>query len=134
MNKIYFLVIISISFSLPCFADTDLEESTQQAEYLTAEEMTPEDYAKLSEFAVKYDVCLTKTSQSEINNFDDPRHVVDLAMKQCAYELEELNNWMTEKKIPPPFRQRYIQKTSSRSVGKVLPAVMMGIAARRSAN
>ncbi len=56
MNKIYFLVIISISFSLPCFADTDLEESTQQAEYMTAEEMTPEDYAKLSEFAVKYDV------------------------------------------------------------------------------
>ncbi len=96
-------------------------------------QITEDDYAKLSDYAVQYDACLNEKSRIEINNFNDPRHVVDTAMKQCAVKLEALNSWMQERKFPPGFIHKYIQKTSNRTVGKLLPAVMMEIAARQSA-
>jgi hypothetical protein len=78
----------------------------------------------MNEFAVAYDECLTETSHAEVPNYNDPRHVVDVAMKQCAVKLEELNAWLTEKRFPPHFKKGYITKTSNKSVRQVLPEVM----------
>jgi hypothetical protein len=135
MKKIFYRTIICFGFIFPCYADTSTSEdetSMHQSEYLSPDQITEDDYAKLSAYAIEYDTCLNEKSRVEINNFNDPRHVVDTAMKQCAIKLEALNSWMQERKFPPGFTNRYIQKTSSRSVNKLLPAVMMEIAARQS--
>ena len=123
-------------FAVPGLAEPDTpegESNPDQVEYLTQDQMTDEDYTRLSEGAAKYDACLNEKSARELQNYDDPRHVVDTAMKQCAIVLDELNNWMIFRKIPPGFANRYMQKTVNRSVNKLLPRVMMQTAARQSA-
>ena len=136
MKKIFCIAILCIGFIAPCYADSNTPEeeaNKEQSEYLMPNQITEDDYAKLSDYAVQYDACLNEKSRIEINNFNDPRHVVDTAMKQCAVKLEALNSWMQERKFPPGFIHKYIQKTSNRKVGKLLPAVMMEIATRQSA-
>jgi len=78
----------------------------------------------MSEFSGAYDECLTDTSRAEVANYDDPRHVVDVAMKQCAVKLEELNAWFTEKRFPPSFKKGYIKRLSGKSVRRIMPEVM----------
>jgi len=136
MKKIFCIAILCIGFIAPCYADSNTPEeeaNKEQSEYLMPNQITEDDYAKLSDYAIEYDTCLNEESRIQLNNFNDPRHVVDTAMKKCAFKLEELNAWMQERKFPPGFIHKYIQKTSNRTVGKLLPAVMMEIAARQSA-
>lgn len=96
----------------------------KEPEYLSHDQVTREDYSTISEFGDAYDECLADTSRAEVANYDDPRHVVDIAMKQCAVKLEELNKWLTEKRFPPSFKKGYIRKISSKSVQQVMPEIM----------
>jgi hypothetical protein len=105
------------------------EEDTKPAtssepEYISQSDVTRDDYNMMNEFAVAYDECLTDTSRAEVANYNDPRHVVDVAMKQCAVKLEELNDWLTEKRFPPHFKKGHIKKVSNKSVRQVMPEVM----------
>jgi len=100
------------------------QETNSEPEYLSQDQVTREDYSTMNEFKDAYDECMTETSRAEVANYGDPRHVVDVAMKQCAVKLEELNNWLTEKRFPPGFKKSYIRKISSKSVRQVMPEVM----------
>ncbi len=103
---------------------TDSELTSSEPEYLSQDQVTREDYNMMSEFSDAYDECLTNTSRAEVANYNDPRHVVDVAMKQCAVKLEELNDWLTKKNFPPSFKRGYIKRLSGKSVRRVLPEVM----------
>jgi len=100
------------------------QETNSEPEYLSQDQVTREDYSTMSEFKGAYDECMTDTSRAEVVNYNDPRHVVDVAMKQCAVKLEELNDWLTEKRFPPGFKKGYIRKISNKSVRQVMPEVM----------
>ncbi len=133
MNKIYYITLIYFCLFVPCHAESaDQDNTVQQSEYLSPDEITRDDYEKMAQHSAQYHDCLQEKSRAEINNYNDPRHVVDSAMKLCAYELENLNVWMTERKFSLPFRRGYIRRTSTRTVGKLMPAVMMAIASRQS--
>ena len=135
MKFINLVVLLYFGIIFSCYAGAveNSEDSNPSAsEYLSPDQMTEDDYAKLSEYSSEYDSCLNEESRIQLNNFDDPRHVVDTAMKKCAFRLEELNVWMQDRNFPPGFIHKYIQKTSNKTVNKVLPSVMMAIAARRS--
>jgi len=103
--------------------DSSLATSSEP-EYISQSEVTMEDYSMMDEFKVAYNECMTETSRAEVANYNDPRHVVDVAMKQCAVKLEELNEWLTEKRFPPHFKKGYITKMSNKSVRQVMPEVM----------
>ncbi len=129
LNKLVLLLTITIpAFAVTAGTDDDSSagapEASVETEYLTQDQVTREDYNTMSEFGVAYDECMEETSRTEVANYNDPRHVVDFAMKQCAVKLEELNNWFTEKRFPPNFKQGYIRKISGRSVREVMPKVM----------
>ena len=100
------------------------QETNSEPEYLSQDQVTREDYSTMNEFKDAYDECMTETSRAEVVNYSDPRHVVDVAMKQCAVKLEELNDWLTEKRFPPGFKKGYIRKISNKSVRQVMPEVM----------
>jgi len=100
------------------------QETSPEPEYLTQDQVTQEDYNTMSEFGGAYDECLTDTSRAEVVNYDDPRHVVDVAMKQCAVKLEELNAWFIEKRFPPSFIKGHIKRLSGKSVRRIMPEVM----------
>lgn len=99
-------------------------EINPEPEYLSQDQVTQEDYITMAEFGGAYDECLTNTSRAEVANYDDPRHVVDVAMKQCAVKLEDLNDWLTKSKFPPGFKKGYIRKISGSSVRQVMPEIM----------
>lgn len=127
-NRLTKLVLFLLSQS-PVYVIAGEEADTSPAtgsepEYISQSEVTREDYNMMNEFAVAYDECLTEASRSEVANYNDPRHVVDVAMKQCAVELEELNEWLTEKRFPPHFKKGYVTKISNKSVRQVMPEVM----------
>ncbi len=136
MNKIYYFMLIFVSLTIPCFANSDNSEnvdSNQQTEYLSPDEIAQDDFYKIEEHSIRYSECINDKSRSEINNYNDPRHVVDAAMKFCAYALEELDHWMIERKLPPPIRHKFIRRISSRAVGKTLRLVMMEKAVHQGA-
>ena len=98
--------------------------TSSEPEYISHSDVTRDDHNIMTEFAVAYDECLTETSHAEVANYNDPRHVVDAAMKQCAVKLEELNEWLTEKRFPPHFRKGYTTKLSNKAVRRIMPEVM----------
>ncbi|NIQ16082.1 MAG: hypothetical protein GTO02_17330, partial [Candidatus Dadabacteria bacterium] len=88
---------MSISFSISSYAEsTDSKQETtpQQTEYLSPDQLTDDDYTKLSEFANEYNECLNVRSREELENFNDPRHIVDTAMKKCVPVQDNLYKWM----------------------------------------
>jgi hypothetical protein len=104
-----------------------------QAEYITPDKMTREDHMMIAEYSDNYNGCLQDTSIEQMNTRDDPRHVVDYAMKHCAGILEELDLKMIEKNFEPDFRQGYIRRTSNQAANGMLRLVMMAMANRQSA-
>lgn len=127
-NRLIKLVLLLLTLS-PVYVTAVEQADTSQAassepEYISRSEVTNEDYNMMNEFKDAYDECMTNTSRAEVANYNDPRHVVDVAMKQCAVNLEELNTWLTEKRFPPHFKKGYITKISNKSVRKVMPEVM----------
>ncbi len=76
------------------------------------------------EFSSAYNKCLTDTSRAEVANYNDPRHVVDVAMKKCSVKLEKLNDWFTEKRFLPSFKKGYIKKLNGKSARRVMPEIM----------
>jgi hypothetical protein len=127
-NRLIKLVLLLLTLS-PVYVTAVEQADTSQAassepEYISRSEVTNEDYNMMNEFKDAYDECMTNTSRAEVANYNDPRHVVDVAMKQCAVNLEELNEWLTEKRFPPHFKKGYITKISNKSVRKVMPEVM----------
>ena len=127
-NRLIKLVLLLLTLS-PVYVTAGEEADTNPAtssepEYISQSEVTREDYNMMNEFADAYDECLAETSRAEVPNYNDPRHVVDVAMKQCAVKLEELNAWLTEKRFPPHFKKGYITKISNKSVRQVMPEVM----------
>ncbi len=124
-SKLVFLLLILNPVYVAAGGDGDVNpEASSEPEYISQSEVTREDYSTMDEFKVAYDECMTETSRAEVANYNDARHVVDVAMKQCAVILEELNEWLTEKRFPPHFKKGYITKTSNKSVRQVLPEVM----------
>ncbi len=103
-----------------------------QAEYLTPDKMTREDHMMLAEYTDNYNGCLQDTSIEQMSTQNDPRHVVDFAMKHCASILEELDQKMIEDNYDPNFRQGYIRRASNQAANGMLRLVMMGMANRQS--
>lgn len=125
LTKFVLLLLILNPVYVTAGGEEDIKpEVNSEPEYLSQDQVTMEDYNTMNEFRVAYDDCMTETSRVEVVNYNDPRHVVDVAMKQCAVKLEELNEWLTEKRFPPDFKKGYIRKTSNKSVRKVMPEVM----------
>ena len=125
LTKFVLLLLILNPVYVTAGGEEDIKpEVNSEPEYLSQDQVTMEDYNTMNEFRVAYDDCMTETSRAEVVNYNDPRHVVDVAMKQCAVKLEELNEWLTEKRFPPDFKKGYIRKTSNKSVRKVMPEVM----------
>ncbi len=127
-NRLIKFVLLLLTLS-PVYVTAGEEVETNPAtssedEYISRSEVTNEDYNMMNEFKDAYDECMTNTSRAEVANYNDPRHVVDVAMKQCAVKLEELNEWLTEKRFPPHFKKGYITKISNKSVRQVMPEVM----------
>jgi len=125
MKKTLAKIALLLSTQIPVCAIAGGEDETKpEPEYLSQDQVTQEDYSTMAEFGSAYDDCLTDTSRAEVANYDDPRHVVDVAMKQCAVKLEELNAWFTEKRFPPSFKKGYIKRLSGKSVRRIMPEVM----------
>jgi len=124
-SKLVFLLLILIPVYAAAGGDGDVNpEASSEPEYISQSDVTKEDYNMMDEFKAAYNECMTETSRAEVPNYNDPRHVVDVAMKQCAVNLEELNDWLTEKRFPPHFKKGYIIKLSNKSVRQVMPKVM----------
>ena len=104
--------------------------SLPQAEYLTPENMSREDYVLLNEYSDNYNGCLSNTSIEQMSSQTDPLHVVDFAMKHCASIMEELNQKMIEKNFDPDFRESYIHRVSKNAANDMLRMVMMSMANR----
>ncbi len=125
LSKLVLLLLILNPVYVAAGGDRDVNsETSSEPEYISQSEVTREDYNMMDEFKVAYDECMTETSRAEVANYNDPRHVVDVAMKQCAVKLEELNDWLTEKRFPPHFKKGHITKISNKSVRQVMPEVM----------
>ena len=127
-NRLIKFVLLLLTLN-PVYVAAGGEEGTNPAtssepEYISQSDVTREDYNMMAEFKVAYDDCMTETSRAEVANYNDARHVIDVAMKQCAVKLEELNEWLMGKRFPPHFRKGYITKISNKSVRKVMPEVM----------
>ncbi len=124
-SKLVLLLLILNPVYIAAGGGEDTNPATSlEPEYISQSEVTREDYNMMDEFKAAYDECITETSRAEVANYNDPRHVVDVAMKQCAVKLEELNLWLTEKKFPPHFKKGHITKISNKSVRQVMPEVM----------
>ncbi|MBI4006400.1 MAG: hypothetical protein HY356_06990 [Gammaproteobacteria bacterium] len=135
INKILLSTLFGLGISFSCCADpaeAGDNAAEQPSEYLDSNEITEDDYNMMMDYATRYDQCLNEKSFAEINNYNDPRHVVDTAMKQCAFELEELNQQMSDRKFPPIYRQKFIQRTSNRAAGDTLRIIMMEMASRQT--
>ncbi len=127
-----FALFLSILIPVCVVAGGEDEVDTKlEPEYLSQDQVTREDYNTMSEFGISYDECLADTSRAEVANYNDPRHVVDVAMKKCAVKLEVLNDWLTEKRFPPNFKKGHIRKLSGQSVRKVMPQVMFLISTKQ---
>lgn len=129
-----FLILNPVYVAAGGEEDTSPETSpttNQESEYISQSDATRDDYNMMSEFSASYDECLTDTSRAEVANYNDPRHVVDIAMKKCAVKLEELNNWLTEKRFPPSFKKGYIKRLSGKSVRRVMPEIMFMMSAKQ---
>ncbi len=125
MKKTLAKFALLLSTQIPvCAIAGGEDEAKAEPEYLSQDKVTREDYNTMAEFGGAYDECLTNTSRAEVANYDDPRHVVDVAMKQCAVKLEELNEWLTKSRFPPGFKKGYIRKISGSSVRQVMPEIM----------
>lgn len=123
LTKFALFLSILIPVCVVAGGEDEIDPKLKQ-EYLSQDQVTREDYNTMSEFGISYDECLADTSRAEVANYNDPRHVVDVAMKKCAVKLEELNDWLTEKRFPPNFKKGHIRKLSGKSVRKVMPQVM----------
>jgi len=132
MKKLLTKFALLLSILIPvCVVAGGEDVVNPETEYLSQDQMTREDYNTMSEFGISYDECLADTSRAEVANYNDPRHVVDVAMKKCAVKLEELNDWLTEKRFPPNFKKGHIRKLSGQSVRKVMPQVMFLISTKQ---
>lgn len=110
--------------------ETSSPGKSDESAVITPANMTREDGYMLKEHASRYNECLTETSVGQLQAEDDPRRVVDHAMKACAVKLEELDRKMKARNFDPDFRKGYIRTVSNRSANNVLRIVMMGMAAR----
>ena len=125
LTKLVLLLLTQTPVYVAAGGDENTDpETSSEPEYISQSDVTKEDYSTMSRYGDAYDVCLQETSRVEVPNYNDPRHVVDVAMKKCAVKLEDLNEWLTEKRFPPGFKQRHIRKLSSNSVGDVMPQIM----------
>ncbi len=127
--QVVFLMVF-LTTGLTTFAE---EAETAKTDYIMPNEMSRDDQKMLSEYTNRYDYCMGETSLQQMQVQDDPRHVVDFAMKKCATELENLNMEMTARNFDPNFRQGYIKRISNRSANQTLKIVMMGMARKQSA-
>ena len=135
INRTLRFAIMIVYLALSGNARTDgsaAAPGTEAQHYLAPEEITKEDYDMMSDYAYRYDSCLSQVSQEQMGKLSDPRHVVDYAMKQCATELEELDHKMTARNFDPAYRQGFIGKVNRQSVNNTLRNVMLGMASRQS--
>ena len=126
VKKTLALAIVLVVASLPILAETGGKTDTNPAEYITPDQLTSEDIGMLQEYSNSYNQCLTESSFQQLQTYDDPRQAVDIAMKQCAVHLEELNRKMMERNIEPGFIQGYIRRTNLKGSNIALRAAMIG--------
>ena len=133
LQKLINLRLLSLILAFPGFGLAGESETTEppvQQEYLTADKMTREDRDMLAQHSENYNYCLSNTSIEQMQLQPDPRHVVDIAMKQCAVELENLDKKMIERNFDPVFRQGYLRRVSNHGANQTLRMVMMTMANR----
>ena len=124
------LLVVSVLYG-PANAE-DAASGSLPSPYITPEEMTQADYDLMAEYAYRYEACLNQASLSQIDTQPDVRHAVDYAMKQCAVELEELDQKLTARNIDPTFRLGFIGKINRDATNNTLRNMMMAFAARQS--
>ena len=100
------------------------------AEYKTTGEMTREEYQKVSEASAEYNECLNEFAMSQLEKQTDPRVIADHSMKQCAYILEDLHNFLLMGNYAPEPTTRFVSSISNRSANKLLSNLMMFMATR----
>ena len=133
VKQVFILLVIAFICTQNVLSEP-VDQTESNNEYLGPQDLTREDHAMLVEQREKYNQCLRETVQKELNNHDDPRVLVDFAMKNCAFEMENLYNWMTLRNIDPGFKQGYIKQASNRAVNNLLRVVMIQMAARNEAD
>lgn len=132
-----FISLVTLPAAMFMFSVATADEATNDNDsdntvVITPANMTREDGNLLNEYSAEYNQCLTEISIQQLQTEDDPRHVVDHAMKTCAVKLEELDREMMARNFDPDFRKGYIRTVSNRSANNILRTVMMGMAARES--
>ena len=126
LKKTLALTIALVVAPLPLQAEAGGETDPNPAEYITPDQLTGEDIEMLQEYSNSYNQCLRESSFQQLQTYDDPRQAVDIAMKQCAVHLEELNEEMIHRNLEPGFRQGYIRRTSLKGGNIALRAAMLG--------
>lgn len=133
-NAILFLLACMVTYSGATLADdvSPASPTDKDPAVITPANMSREDGNLLREYAARYNECLTETSIERMQDENDPLHVVDHAMKACAFKLEELDQKMAARNFDPDFRRGYIHNVSNRGANNVLRTVMMSMAARQN--
>ena len=126
MRKQIVIVVCGLFVAGTAFNKAVAEESR----YLSAADVSADDYRDMAEFEARYNECLAEKSRSESENYRDARHAVDKAMKHCAGELEALEVFFEEKGFPPDYRRGYFTKLSRRAVRRALPEAISAMAIR----
>lgn len=103
------------------------DDNTAQATTATAK-ISMQDYRTMAEFTALYDQCLQHTSQSNLDHYNDPRHILDNAMKKCAPKLDALNAWLIAEEFSLNFRKHYIKRATRKSVSQTMPKIMLQMA------
>lgn len=128
MIKILEIMIFAwLSLIITCVSANDEDNNT-----LSQEQVTAENYRKMAEYSIKYRACLSEISFGQIENYDDPRRLVDFAMKECAVTLEKLDDWLQERNFPEILRRGHLRKISNKAVRNILPHLMFMMSTRQA--
>lgn len=130
MKKSIFLLITLLAFCGSAFADGD-EPETTESQYITPNNMSNDDRQMLSDYSGSYYQCLSDSSMQQVQTQNDPRRIVDIAMKSCAIHLETLQQKMNERNFDPNFIDYYLHHTSTNGANNALRTMMMVMATKQ---
>lgn len=127
--RIILLLSVQVAYTT---AATETEED-HTTSYLSPDQVSRDKYDVILDFKMNYDQCIIDTARAALINYNDPRHVLDIALKRCADQLNELNQWLIEERFPPNFRKAQLTKISRQSVRKTIPEIMFLMSTKSAA-
>ena len=94
------------------------------ADYKQPDDISDEDYEIMVTASADYNQCLQDKALTMIDKLNDPRHIADFPMNQCAQILQTLRSELESRNFPPTFIEGYARRISSRSARSLLGKLM----------